>query len=74
MYDPTFTDRLMSKARLRGITTGSELAQACHFKRATTYNRLGDGEWSRQQMMILHKVVGFDREDIECFLGKELKG
>lgn len=72
MYE--FTDRLMSKARLKGITTGAELARACKIPERTAYRRLNDEEWSRSDLMKLHKVLRFDQEDIECYLGKELRG
>lgn len=69
-----FTDILMSRARLVGITNGADLAARTKIPRGTVYRHLADGNWSRDQLIALHRVIGLDEEAITAYLGREVIG
>lgn len=68
-----FTDVLMSRARLVGIDNGADLAARTKIPRMTVYRHLADGNWSRNQLIVLHRVIGLDEEAVEAYLGRGIK-
>lgn len=71
-YDPTFEDIICARMSMTGNTIAS-LAARTKIPVRTMYRRMEDGNWSRNQLMLLHKYLGFSSSEIATMLGKELR-
>lgn len=74
----TFSEVIQSRMCDNGFVKGNRfdytgLAKRAGIKRSTFYNRLNDDNWSREDLMALHKIMRFSHEDMEIYLGKELR-
>ena len=63
----TFADTIRARTKLAGLKTG-ELVKRASIPASTYTKRMHDGNWTRAQVMALHKVLHFTAEDMQIFI------